>query len=126
VGRRRTDPGIGSVALHSWLMAARDGRAEDVSRETITTAVRYALEELAERAPGNSVEIRVPPYGAVQAIAGPKHRRGTPPAVIETDPETWLALVTGELTWDAASDQAKISTSGIRADLSPYLPLFSR
>jgi len=121
--RRRTDPGVGAAAVQAWLTAARGVQAADVSRETVMTAVRYTLEELAERAPGNSVEVRVPPYGAVQAIAGPKHRRGTPPAVIETDPETWLALATGLQSWEQASAEAKLNTSGIRADLSPFLPL---
>ncbi len=86
-------------------------------------AVRFLLEELAERAPGNSVEVRVPPFGAVQCVEGPRHTRGTPPNVIETDPDTWLALATGAATWDEAVAAAKITASGSRAQLDGLLPL---
>ena len=78
---------------------------------------------LAERAPGNSVEVRVPPYAAAQVIAGVRHTRGTPPAVVETDADTWIALATGELTWAEAEAAGRVRASGERADLSPYLPL---
>ena len=84
---------------------------------------KHFLAVLAERAPGNSVEIRVPPYAAVQAIAGVRHTRGTPPAVVETDAETWIALATGELDWAAASEAGRVRASGERTDLSAYLPL---
>ena len=89
----------------------------------VTTAVRFTLEELATRAPGNSVEVRVPPFGAVQAIAGPRHTRGTPPNVVETDAETWLSLATGAIEWASAVAQGRVSASGERADLSEWLPL---
>lgn len=95
----------------------------DTSRPVVTTAVRFTLEELADVAPGNSVEVRVPPAGAVQAVAGPRHTRGTPPNVVETDVETWLGLVTGELTWDDALGSGRVGASGERADLSALLPL---
>ena len=75
------------------------------------------------RAPGRAVEVRVPPYAAVQAIGGGTHTRGTPRAVVETDAETWIALATGALTWAAAVEQGRVRASGERADLSPYLPL---
>ena len=65
----------------------------------------------------------MPPYAAVQVIPGVRHTRGTPPAVIETDAETWLALATGELSWADAEASARVRASGERADLSPYLPL---
>ena len=78
---------------------------------------------LAEKAPGNSVEVRVPPFGAVQCIEGPVHTRGTPPNVIETDAVTWLELATGRLTWDAARSEGRLRTSGQRADVSAQLPL---
>lgn len=81
------------------------------------------LARLAEKAPGYSVEVRVPPYGAVQAVEGGRHTRGTPRAVVETDPETWLALATGELSWDEAIESGRVRASGERTDLSPYLPL---
>jgi len=86
-------------------------------------AVRYTLEELAARHPGRSVEIRVPPFGAAQAIAGPRHTRGTPPNVVETDPQTWLALAVGDLTWGDAVASGALRDSGVRADLSAQLPL---
>ena len=84
---------------------------------------KHFLAVLAERAPGNSVEVRVPPYAAAQVIAGVRHTRGTPPAAIETDAETWIALATGELTWAAAEQSGRVRASGERADLSPFLPL---
>lgn len=86
--------------------------------------MRYALEELAARAPGNSVEVRVPPLGVTQCVEGPRHTRGTPPNVIETDAETWLALVTGRADWAEAVASGRVSASGQRADLSALLPLF--
>lgn len=87
------------------------------------TAVRFTLEELAEVAPGNSVEVRVPPDGAVQAVQGPRHTRGTPPNVVETDPQTWLELVSGVLAWDDAVSDGRVHASGERASLAGWLPL---
>ena len=81
---------------------------------------------LEERAPGHSVEVRVPPYAAVQVIPGVRHTRGTPPAVVETDAETWIALATGALAWADALATARVSASGERTDLTPYLPLLAR
>ena len=90
-------------------------------RDTSATAVRYLLQLLAEKAPGNTVEVRVPPFGAVQVIEGPRHTRGTPPNVVETDAATWVALATGTVAWgDAAT---RIHASGTRADISALLPL---
>ena len=94
-------------------LAAADDRAR----------VKHYLAVLAERAPGKSVEVRVPPYAAVQCIEGVRHTRGTPPAVIETDPETWLSLATGDLEWSAALASGRVRASGERTDLSSYLPL---
>ncbi|GAA1915091.1 hypothetical protein GCM10009737_15600 [Nocardioides lentus] len=85
--------------------------------------MRHYLDELAERSPGASVEVRVPPYAAVQAIPGVRHTRGTPPAVVETDALTWIALARGELSWTDAVAGHRIRASGERADLAPYLPL---
>jgi hypothetical protein len=85
--------------------------------------VRYALEELATRHPGRSVEVRVPPFGAVQCIEGPAHKRGTPPNVFETDAATWLRLATGGLAWSEALSGGAVRASGLRADLSGVLPL---
>jgi hypothetical protein len=85
--------------------------------------VKHYLAVLETRAPGRSVEVRVPPFAAVQAIPGVRHTRGTPPAVVETDAETWLAVATGRTTWAEALDSGKVSASGERTDLTPYLPL---
>lgn len=87
--------------------------------------VKHFLAVLAERAPGRSVEVRVPPYAAAQVIPGVRHTRGTPPAVVEMDAETWIALATGELSWAAAADSpdSTVRASGERTDLSGYLPL---
>jgi Bacterial SCP ortholog len=87
---------------------------------------KHLLAVLAEQAPGNSVEVRVPPYAAVQCIPGVRHTRGTPPAVVETDAETWIALATGELSWTVAVDSGRVRASGQRTDLAPYLPLATR
>ena len=87
---------------------------------------KHFLAVLAERAPGRSVEVRVPPHAAAQVVEGVRHTRGTPPAVVETDPATWLALATGELGWADAVAQAKVRASGERTDLSTYLPLVER
>jgi len=85
--------------------------------------VRFLLEELATTVPGRAVEVRVPPYAAVQCVPGPRHTRGTPPNVIETDAQTWVELATGRLSWADALSQARVTASGERADLSPYLPI---
>jgi len=114
--RRRTDPAAGRAALAAW-------RADPSSVVDRRTAVRFTLEELADVAPGNSVEVRVPPDGAVQAVAGPRHTRGTPPNVVETDPQTWLELATGALTWPDALASGRVHASGERADLADWLPL---
>ncbi|WP_214413319.1 sterol carrier family protein [Sphaerisporangium fuscum] len=92
-------------------------------RDVARFAVRHLLERLAEKAPGRTVEVRVPPYAAVQCVAGPRHTRGTPPNVVEIDPLTWLELATGRLSWDDAMDAGRISASGTRADLSEHLPV---
>lgn len=85
--------------------------------------VKHYLALLARRAPGKSVEVRVPPYAAVQCIEGVRHTRGTPPAVVETDGETWLALARGELGWAEAVAEGRVRASGERTNLSAYLPL---
>ena len=98
-------------------------REVSVARPILATAVRYCLEELADRAPGSNVEVRVPPFGVTQCIEGPRHTRGTPPNVVETDAQTWLELVTGRVTWAEAVSSGRVRASGGRADLSPVLPL---
>jgi hypothetical protein len=94
-----------------------------VDRTTLALAVRYTLQLLAERAPGGTVEVRVPPHGAVQCVEGPKHTRGTPPNVIETDAATWLAMATGDLSWTDARAAGRVRASGLRADLDGLLPV---
>lgn len=93
--------------------------AGDPTREDLRAATKHLLALLVHKAPGNSVEVRIPPFAAVQCIAGGRHTRGTPPAVVEMDAATWIAVARGRLTWA----DAKISASGERSDLSPLLPL---
>ena len=119
MAKARIDSGIGATAV---LAAIAGG---DVSRDTLATAVRYLLQVLADRAEGNTVEVRVPPFGAVQCIEGPRHTRGTPPNVVETDATTWLQLATGSLAWADALAAGRVHASGQRADLSDYLPVMA-
>ncbi|SMY11802.1 sterol carrier family protein [Brevibacterium jeotgali] len=121
--KRRTDPAVGQQALAAWC-SARTCSASGIDRRTLATAVRYALEEFAARHPGGSVEVRVPPFGVTQAVAGPRHTRGTPPSTVESDPSTWLALVTGDADFAAAVGQNSVAASGVRSDISHLLPLF--
>jgi hypothetical protein len=123
VARRRIDPQEGKAALKAWLEAGRPPSGTAVPRTVLATAVRYSLEELTARAPGNSVEVRVPPFGVTQCVEGPRHTRGTPPNVIECDAATWLGMVTGQLGWAEAVAAGKVAASGLRADLSALLPL---
>jgi len=116
MAKRRIHESDGMAALRSVL-------AGEGERLQLATAVRFLLEELAERAPGNSLEVRVPPFGATQCVAGPRHTRGTPPNVIECDPHSWIELATGTLEWSAALASARISASGTRASLDGLLPL---
>ena len=115
--RRRTAPDLGRAALARALRDAPPATAD------LRDATRYLLEELAARAPGRTVEVRVPPYGAVQCVEGPRHTRGTPPNVVETDAATWLGLATGRLGWAEAVATGTVRASGERADLSDFLPI---
>ena len=85
--------------------------------------VKKTLAQLALKAPGRAIEVRVPPYAAIQCGEGPTHSLGTPPNTIELDAATWLALATGELSWNAAIESGAVAASGARADLTAYLPL---
>jgi hypothetical protein len=118
---RRTPVDTGRAALQRWAAAHDAGTEPD--RTDLRDATRYLLEELAERAPGRTVEVRVPPYGAVQCTEGLRHARGTPPNVVETDAGTWLALATGRTTWAEATAAGRVRASGGRADLTAWLPL---
>ncbi|MEN9343113.1 MAG: hypothetical protein RIR24_700 [Actinomycetota bacterium] len=112
--KRRVKPSDGQLAVE--LVRAGD-------QAQLATAVRYLLEELGTIAEGNTVEVRVPPFGAVQCIAGPRHTRGTPPNVIEMSPETWFALAVGDISWDAAVAAGSVHASGTRAEIKQHLPL---
>ncbi|UFU02635.1 sterol carrier family protein [Ruania suaedae] len=120
MARRRIDPTDGEAAVSRW----RAADADRADRAVLTLAVRYALQTLGDRAPGHSVEVRVPPAGVVQVVEGLRHTRGTPPNVVETDPRTFLALATGDLTWEEARATGAVSASGSRADLGELLPLW--
>ena len=90
----------------------------------LRAAVKQSLTALAAAAPGHSVEVRVPPYGAVQCVSGPRHTRGTPPNTVETDARTWLALVTGRAGWAEALRTGRLTASGSRAaEVAALLPL---
>jgi len=92
-------------------------------RSALAAGVRGLAGLLADKYPGRSVEIRIPPFAAVQAIEGPRHTRGTPPNVVETDPMTWISLALGQQQWQDAEASGRILASGVRADISDLLPL---
>lgn len=92
-------------------------------RDVQRAAVQQSLAQLVTRAPGRSVEVRVPPFAAVQVVEGATHRRGTPPAVVEMDATTWLGLALGSLDWAEALAAGRVRASGARSDISGYLPL---
>ena len=113
---RPADPAEVAAALDRLLVNA----PADADLRLLT---RHFLAELTLRAPGRSVEVRVPPYEVVQCISGARHSRGTPPAVIETDPVTWVMLAAGRLDWAEAARSGRLIASGERSDLSHLLPL---
>lgn len=119
---------VGTVLQHAQRTAAHQPCSVDpaqlttgLPRPVVATAVRYLLEELTARAPGNAVEVRVPPFGVTQAVAGPRHTRGTPPNVVEMTPGLFLGVATGLLAADQVWDS--VAASGIRADLRGLFPL---
>ena len=114
---RTVDPTTAAAAL---TVAADPHAAEPAARKA---AAKDLLRWFAQQHPGKSVEVRVPPVAAVQAIEGLRHTRGTPPNVVETDPQTWLALVSGRLAWADALAAGSVRASGTRADLAEFLPL---
>lgn len=118
MARARIADDIGESAVQAAI-----GSPAMAPHETTATAVRYLLQLLAERAPGNTVEVRVPPFGAVQCIEGPRHTRGTPPNVVEMDAATWLVLATGRRSWADALGSGVVHASGGRADLADRLPV---
>jgi hypothetical protein len=119
-------PPIPAEELRAAVEPARPwlaGEAEDPGRRIVGAAVKTTARWLAQQVPGRSVELRVPPHVAVQCVEGPRHTRGTPPNVIETDARTWLLLTTGHLAWADAVADGRVRASGNRADLSAHLPL---
>jgi uncharacterized SCP-like protein len=120
-GKRVTDPQAMRAAVTAilpWL----DGDPQP-ARPVLAAAVRSTLRTLEQVAPGHTVEVRVPPFAAVQCISGLRHTRGTPPNVVEMDARTWLELATGRLTFADAVANGRVSASGTRADLTGHLPI---
>lgn len=111
------------LVVHSDDLARATGVKVRLDRYAVACTARLLADALAAKAPGRAVELRVPPFAAVQCVAGPRHTRGTPPNVVEAGPLTWIRLATGRVTWEAALDAAEITASGARADLSAHLPV---
>ncbi|MCZ4610159.1 sterol carrier family protein [Streptomyces sp. Lzd4kr] len=107
------------------LNAAVPGLDIPYDRQALAACTRLLADALAVKAPGGSTEVRIPPYAVVQCVEGPRHTRGTPPNVVETDPLTWIRLATGRVTWRDAVEAAEVSASGERADLGTLLPLLA-
>ncbi|MEV0357058.1 sterol carrier family protein [Nocardia sp. NPDC050697] len=123
-GRSTVDPNelrAATAAVRAWLL---DDSTPAPARAQLGAAVRATARTLAQAAPGHSVEVRVPPYVAVQCVDGPRHTRGTPPNVVETDPRTWLLLATGLLSFAAAAASGAVAASGSRAaEVAHWLPV---
>lgn len=122
--RRTADPAATLAAVHAVAPWLRDDTEPTPDRPAIAAAVRSTARTLAGLAPGASVEVRIPPFAAVQCISGPKHTRGTPPNVVETDARTWLLLATGLLDLPGATATGALRLSGSRAgEVASLLPL---
>ena len=115
--RRKIAKAQGLEAIQAYLEGS-------VSNEQLATAVRFLLEELGTKYPGNSVEVRIPPYGAVQCIEGPSHSRGTPANVVELDTESFVALALGRISFEDLMSKSKLTASGNRSDLTGLFPIF--
>jgi hypothetical protein len=118
-----TERALGAASLAAVTDALAAGSPP--LRPALRAAVRYSLGLLEQRVPGRTVEVRVPPFAAIQCVPGPRHTRGTPPNVVETDPLTWLDLAAGRVDWRTAVADGRVRASGQRSDLSLYLPLVS-
>jgi hypothetical protein len=114
------------VADPDEVAAALARVADQPQGSDLRLLTKHFLAVLEQRAPGHSVEVRVPPYAAVQVVGGLTHKRGTPPAVVEMDAPTWIALSLGDLTWVEAERSGRVVASGERSDLSALLPLCGR
>jgi Bacterial SCP ortholog len=122
--RRSVDPAKTRAAVSAVADWLRDDGLPDPGRSELGDAVRLTARTLAATAPGSSVEVRVPPFVAVQCISGPQHRRGNPPNVVEADPRTWLLLATGLLDVADAVASGALQLSGARAaEIGHWLPL---
>jgi hypothetical protein len=113
--RRSADPAKTRAAVSAIADWLRDESRPEPTRAELAEAVRLTARTLAAIAPGSSVEVRVPPFVAVQCLSGPKHTRGNPPNVVETDPRTWLLLATGLLSVPDAAATGQLQLSGSRA-----------
>ena len=113
------------LTVHTLDLASALDCEPALGRDALGPAVRLLAAVLVAEAPGHSVELRIPPHAVVQCVEGPRHTRGTPPNVVETDPVTWLELATGRLEWAQAVGAGRLSASGERADLSKYLPVLA-
>ncbi|MCX5091303.1 maleylpyruvate isomerase family mycothiol-dependent enzyme [Streptomyces sp. NBC_00365] len=111
------------LVVHTDDLNRAAGTDIPLDRQALAACTRLLADALAVKAPGASTEVRIPPYAVVQCVEGPRHTRGTPPNVVETDPLTWIRLATGRTEWKTALDEAKVSASGERADLGGLLPL---
>ncbi|GHH69602.1 hypothetical protein GCM10018793_02290 [Streptomyces sulfonofaciens] len=116
---------IVELVVHTDDLACATGLDIAVDRRALAAATRLLADALAAKAPGASTEVRVPPFAVVQCIAGPRHTRGTPPNVVETDPLTWIRLATGRARWRTEVAEARVGASGERADLEALLPVMS-
>jgi uncharacterized protein (TIGR03083 family) len=111
------------LVVHCDDLARATGVEAEPDRRALAAVTRLLVDALAAKAPGGSVELRVPPFAVTQCVDGPRHTRGTPPNVVETDPRTWIRLATGRTTWAEALSGARLTASGERSDLSPHLPV---
>ena len=118
---------VNELVVHSLDLSAAVPDAEPVALDTAALGIstRMLTGILAERVPGHSVELRVPPYAAIQCVRGPRHTRGTPPNVVEVEPVTWIEIATGRSSWTSAIESGQLRASGERADLSEHLPVLS-
>lgn len=111
------------LVVHTDDLARATGSPLSLDRYALASTVRVLADALAARAPGGAVEVRVPPFAVVQCVEGPRHTRGTPPNVVETDPLTWVRLATGRLGWEHAVAAGAVSAGGPRANLTAQLPV---
>ncbi|MGW2031598.1 MULTISPECIES: sterol carrier family protein [Streptomyces] len=138
-GSRLLDTSAGALPLDDYLVtravelvvhtddlnAAVPALEVPYDRQALAAATRLLADALAAKAPGGSTEVRVPPFAVVQCVEGPRHTRGTPPNVVETDPLTWIRLATGRTAWADALAAAEVSASGERADIGGLLPVMA-